>query len=185
MEYILSSQFNNPHLLERAISIIDLFTINIAKPWLTMSEDKLTSNINNFFLEDRTINKFILNRCVNDRNINIFFLSLERKAAIAFFKYYNIPIDAGYNEIDAVMSEIEGKSEWEINPFEVQVLRHYLDWCIRGDIGIIIDLETDFYERMKKAEINPLGKNNEWHKVWEILDLYEKCYLINSTRWRN
>jgi hypothetical protein len=85
-----------------------------------------------------------------------------------------------YDEIQVALSEIEGKSEWDTNPFEIQVVRHYADWCLRGDIGVIIDLETSFYERMKNTGINPLAKGNEWHKTWMILDDREKHYLMNN-----
>lgn len=94
-------------------------------------------------------------------------------------QHYGISLNSDYDEIEATLAEIEQKSEWDINPFEVQVIRHFADWCLRGDIGVIIDLDTDFYVRMKKAGINPLIKGNEGYKTWNILDLYEKRYLTN------
>lgn len=158
------SQFNYPHLLERAISIIDLFTQNVAHSWLTMPDEELTSDVSGIFKNNIRDFGLVLNRCTSDRNVSIFFLCLNRKEAKIFLQHYGISLNADYDEIEAILAEIEKKSEWDINPFEVQVVRHYADWCLRGDIGIIIDLETDFYERMKKEGINPLAKGNEWYK---------------------
>lgn len=172
--------FNYTRLLERATSIIDLFTQNAAQSWLTLDKEELASTVSGIFAEDSPDFRLILNRCVYDRNLSVFFLSLRRRKATAFLRYYDIPLNSKYDEIEMALSEIEGKSEWDTNPFEVQIVRHYADWCLRGDIGVIIDLETSFYERMKNAGINPLAKGNEWYKTWMILDDYEKYYLLNS-----
>lgn len=172
-------QFNYPHLSERAISIIDLFIQKIVHPWLTLSDEELTSSVTEIFREKGASFQLILNRCVSDRNISIFFLCLNRKDAKIFLQHYGISLNSDYDEIEATLAEIEKKSEWDINPFEVQVIRHFADWCLRGDIGVIIDLDTDFYVRMKKAGINPLVKGNGGYKTWNILGLYEKRYLTN------
>jgi hypothetical protein len=77
--------YPHPHLLERATSIIDLFTQNAAQPWLTLDKEELASTVSGIFAENDPGFKLILSRCVYDRNLCTFFLCLKRKRLRLFY----------------------------------------------------------------------------------------------------
>lgn len=73
----------------------------------------------------------------------------------------------------------DGKSRWEVYPFETEVLHQYMLFCCNNGLDILEEVSPSAWQTVEEYKINPYGNYLNWSVFWFNASLKDKEQLLN------
>lgn len=86
-----------------------------------------------------------------------------------------------YPDYDSrIMAELrDGKSRWEVYPFETEVLHQYMLFCCNNGLNILKKVSPSAWQLVEEYKIDPYGNYLNWSVFWFNASLKDKEQLLN------
>lgn len=164
--------------IQKAINVIDkVSTLIVEKVPPYFIEDALNGKL------DKELYQHMLDKWSSkDGDLFDFYLNSSSEVHRYLLEALDIVVEPDkYPDYDSrIMAELrDGKSRWEVYPFETEVLHQYMLFCSNNGLDILKKVSPSAWQLVEEYKIDPYGNYLNWSVFWFNASLKDKEQLLN------